>query len=124
MEGFKVLSKIGEGSYSTVLKVQRIIDGNIYALKRVKFYKLSVKEKENALNEIRILLNVKNKNVICYKEAFLDEKDSSLGIVVEYADKGDLFQLITERKKNEGIFHRERSMESIYSAFKRIKSSP
>ena len=40
MDGFNILSKIGEGSYSTVLKVQRIEDGNIYALKRVKFYKL------------------------------------------------------------------------------------
>ena len=104
MEGFNILSKIGEGSYSTVLKVQRIEDGNIYALKRVKFYKLSEKEKENALNEIRILASVKNKNVISYKEAFFDEKDSSLGIVMEYADKGDLFQLITERKKTKNYF--------------------
>ena len=104
MDGFNILSKIGEGSYSTVLKVQRIEDGNIYALKRVKFYKLSEKEKENALNEIRILASVKNKNVISYKEAFFDEKDSSLGIVMEYADKGDLFQLITERKKTKNYF--------------------
>ena len=104
MEGFNILSKIGEGSYSTVLKVQRIADGNIYALKRVKFYKLSEKERENALNEIRILASVKNKNVISYKEAFFDEKDSSLGIVMEYADNGDLFQLITERKKTKNYF--------------------
>ena len=104
MDGFNILSKIGEGSYSTVLKVQRIEDGNIYALKRVKFYKLSEKEKENALNEIRILASVKNKNVISYKEAFFDEKDSSLGIVMEYADKGDFFQLITERKKTKNYF--------------------
>jgi len=104
MDGFNILSKIGEGSYSTVLKVQRIEDGNIYALKRVKFYKLSEKEKENALNEIRILASVKNKNVISYKEAFFDEKDSSLGIVMEYADNGDLFQLITERKKTKNYF--------------------
>ena len=104
MNGFKILNKIGEGSYSTVLKVQRIEDGNIYALKRVKFYKLSEKEKENALNEIRILASVKSKNVISYKEAFFDEKDSSLGIVMEYADKGDLLQLINE-KKNKKLFH-------------------
>ena len=104
MEGFNILSKIGEGSYSTVLKVQRIADGNIYALKRVKFYKLSEKERENALNEIRILASVKNKNVISDKEAFFDEKDSSLGVVMEYADNGDLFQLITERKKTKNYF--------------------
>ena len=74
MDGFQILSKIGEGSYSTVLKVKRIKDGNIYALKRVKFRKLSDKEKENALNEIRILASVKDKHVISYKEAFLMKK--------------------------------------------------
>ena len=107
MNGFQILSKIGEGTYSTVLKVRRIKDGNIYALKKVKFYKLSNKEKENALNEIRILASINNKNVISYKEAFFDEKDNSLGIVMEYADKGDLFQLITNRKKNKDYFTEE-----------------
>ena len=34
MEGFKVLSKIGEGSYSTVLKVERIADGNYICSKK------------------------------------------------------------------------------------------
>ena len=122
MEGFKVLSKIGEGSYSTVLKVQRIADGNIYALKRVKFYKLSDKEKENALNEIRILASVKNKNVISYKEAFFDEKDSSLGIVMEYADKGDLFQLITERKKTKEYFTEQEVWKIFIQLLKGLKA--
>ena len=122
MEGFKVLNKIGEGSYSTVLKVQRIVDGNIYALKRVKFYKLSDKEKENALNEIRILASVKNKHVISYKEAFFDEKDSSLGIVMEYADKGDLFQLITERKKTKAYFSEQEVWKVFIQLLKGLKA--
>lgn len=32
---FVVLSKIGEGAYSSVHKVKRVSDGNIYALKKV-----------------------------------------------------------------------------------------
>ena len=36
MENFEILNKLGEGSYSTVLKVKRILDNNIYALKKVK----------------------------------------------------------------------------------------
>ena len=122
MNGFKILNKIGEGSYSTVLKVQRIEDGNIYALKRVKFYKLSEKEKQNALNEIRILASVKNKHVISYKEAFFDEKDSSLGIVMEYADKGDLFQVITERKKTKNYFDEQEIWKVFIQLLKGLKS--
>jgi len=67
LKDFEVISKLGDGAYSTVYKVRRIEDGNVYALKRVKMGGLSAKEKENALNEIRILASVKHPNVIGYK---------------------------------------------------------
>jgi NIMA (never in mitosis gene a)-related kinase len=35
--------------------------------------KLSAKEKENALNEVRILASVNHPNVIGYKEAFFED---------------------------------------------------
>jgi len=44
-------------------------------MKVVKMAALSKKEKENALNEIRILASVNHKNVIGYKEAFFDEDE-------------------------------------------------
>lgn len=53
----------------------------------------------NALNEVRILASLKSSFVISYKEAFFDETDSTLGIVMEYADKTDLYQKIVEHKK-------------------------
>jgi len=79
MNDFQVISKIGEGAYSTVLMVKRIQDSNIYALKKVKLLNLSDKEKQNALNEVRILASVKNKNVISYKECFFEENEPCLG---------------------------------------------
>ena len=47
MENFKILEKLGEGSYSTVYKVKRKIDNQIYALKKVKLSNLNEKEKTN-----------------------------------------------------------------------------
>jgi len=44
----------------------------------VKLLNLSDKEKENALNEVRILASVKNKYVISYKEAFWDNEAQAL----------------------------------------------
>ena len=64
MNGFEQISKLGEGAYSIVLKVRRLADNNIYALKKVKLLKLSEKEKQNALNEVRILASVKSNFVI------------------------------------------------------------
>lgn len=68
----------GEGAFSTVYKVRRLTDGQQYALKRVKILKLSDKEQENALNEVRILASLRHPNVIGYKEAFFEEKSGSL----------------------------------------------
>jgi len=99
MDGFEILEKLGDGAYSVVYKVRRKEDSQIYALKKVSLSNLSQKEKENSLNEVRILASVKTTFVIAYKEAFIDETDQSLCIVMEYADKGDLYQKITQFKK-------------------------
>jgi len=104
MNDFKIISKLGEGAYSTVYKVKRIVDNNIYALKKVKLLNLSEKEKQNSLNEVRLLASIKSNFVISYKEAFFDEKDSTLGIVMEFADRGDLYQKIVEHKKSAKFF--------------------
>jgi|TARA_B110000285_G_C14911832_1_gene508334 NIMA (never in mitosis gene a)-related kinase 1/4/5 len=61
-----------------VYKVRRAEDNEVYALKKVKMLNLSDKEKENALNEVRILASINQPNVIQYKEAFIDESSSSL----------------------------------------------
>ena len=73
-----MLFAAGEGAYSSVYQVKRLADNEIYALKKVKMVKLSDKEKENALNEVRILASIKHPNICSYKEAFIDEPSSSL----------------------------------------------
>jgi len=84
-------SNLGEGAYSSVFHVRRIADKQVYALKKVKMAKLSEKEKENALNEVRILASVEHPSICAYKEAFMDDESTSLCIVMEYCDDGDLF---------------------------------
>ena len=59
-------------------KVKRLTDNQEYALKRVRLGNLNDKEKENALNEIRILASIRSPNVICYKEALWETHINSL----------------------------------------------
>lgn len=73
LSDFQVIKKLGDGAYSSVYKVKKLSDGNIYALKQVKMLNLTEKERENALNEVRILASIDEPNVISYKEAFVDE---------------------------------------------------
>ncbi len=58
--------------------MKRKHDNKIYALKQVKLYGLKHKEKENSINEVRILASISNVNVISYKEAFIDSKSELL----------------------------------------------
>ena len=83
-------------------RVKRKSDGAVYAMKKVKMGKLSSKEKENALNEVRILASVNHPNVIGYKEAFFE--DMCLCVVMENADGGDLLQMINNHKKSNTNF--------------------
>lgn len=74
----------------------------MYALKIVALKNLSDKEKENAVNEVRILASIKHPNIISYKEAFLDPDGSALNIVMELVDNGDLYGQIMRSLKKQG----------------------
>lgn len=95
---FTFLDKLGEGSYSQVYKVQRNADNQMYALKKVSMDALSTRERNNALNEVRILASIDHANIVQYKEAFTDN-EKYLCVVMEFADDGDLYQKITDYRK-------------------------
>ena len=116
IKDFSVIKKLGSGSFSDVYQVKRISDQTEYAMKKVKLMKLSVKERENALNEIRILASVNHKNVIGYKEAFFDELTNELCIIMELANGGDLDAKITQAK-NLKSFVKE---DKIWHIFKQL----
>lgn len=112
IKDFQILSKLGEGAYSTVYKVKRLSDGVEYALKRVKLLNLKEKERENALNEVRILASIRHPNVVCYKDSFWEPNSKSLCIIMELSDDGDLYQKICEHKKK-GTYIDEKSIWTV-----------
>ena len=107
MSDFKIERQLGKGSFSSVYLVTRIADQKIYALKSVTMDKLTKKEQQNSVNEVRILASVSHPNVIGYREAFWDDNNQTLNIVMEYADDGDLQTKIHQMKRNNGIFEEE-----------------
>ncbi len=87
-----------------MFRVKRISDGSEYAMKKVKMVKLSERERQNALNEVRILASIKHTNIIGYKEAFFEDSTSSLCIIMDYADGGDMMKMIANHKKKNTRF--------------------
>ena len=45
LKDFQIIAKLGEGAFSTVYKVRRLIDNTEYAMKKVKMNNLTEKEK-------------------------------------------------------------------------------
>jgi serine/threonine protein kinase len=114
LKDFQILGEIGKGAFGYVYRAKRIKDGQIYALKKVIMNKLKLKEKENSLNEIRILASLTHPNVIAYKEAFYDQVSSCICIVMEYADNGDLEKKIETTLKSK-TFMTENEIISIFT---------
>lgn len=86
LKEFVILSKLGEGAYSSVYKVQRIVDSQVYALKKVKMNNLSLKEQENALNEVRILASIKSPHIVGYKQAFIEANSLWYFVLTQHCD--------------------------------------
>ncbi|GLI64257.1 hypothetical protein VaNZ11_007459 [Volvox africanus] len=94
---FKVLKFVGKGSYGSVFLVQRLADSQTYALKEMDVRSMSQAEREDSINEIRLLASVSHPNVISYNEAFLD--GNRLCIIMEYAADGDLAKVIKKQQQ-------------------------
>ena len=80
-------------------QVVRKSDNKVYALKRVKINKMSKKEIADALNEIRFLASIRQKNIVGYLESFLESNETELCIVMEYCGCGDLAQKVERYKR-------------------------
>ena len=99
LNDFEFRENLGKGSFGSVYMVKRKENQKIYAMKRVTLMNLGEKEKQNSFNEVRLLASLSHPNIIGYKEAFFDQKSSTLNIVMEYADDGDLSTKIKNNVK-------------------------
>lgn len=71
---------------------------------QIRMSKMKEKDRNNALNEVRILASDSGDHVIQFKEAFYEEGTSQLCIVMEFAEQGDLLKKIhSHLKKNTQI---------------------
>ena len=106
---FEILKALGEGAYGCVYRVRRIQENQEYAMKVIKMQGLTKKEKENSINEVRLLASLRAKEILRYKEAFFEKND--LHIIMEYAENGDFLKFI-ESLKSRGEFLTEAQVVS------------
>ncbi|NXW90865.1 MOK kinase, partial [Alopecoenas beccarii] len=131
---YKPVGKIGEGTFSDVLKILSLRDGKYYACKHLKQHFESL-EQVNNLREIQALRRLSpHPNILMLHEVVFDKKAGSLSLICELMDM-NIYQLIKGMKKplsekkiknymyqlcksldyihRNGIFHRDVKPENI-----------
>ncbi|XP_063804630.1 MAPK/MAK/MRK overlapping kinase isoform X3 [Pseudophryne corroboree] len=134
MHRYKIISKIGEGTFSEVVKTQSLKDGNYYACKKMKQHFKSA-EQVNNLREIQALRRLSpHPNILMLHEVLFDRKSGGLALICELMDM-NIYELIRERRQplsdskvrnyvyqlckslehmhRNGIFHRDVKPENI-----------
>ena len=97
---YKIIKQIGKGSFGTVYLCQNLKLKELCVIKRINLSKLDDKEKEETINESKILQKLDHQNIIKFIEVFIEKKSqTTLNIVTEYADDGDLSQKINSQPK-------------------------
>mmetsp|Transcript_25496 Transcript_25496/g.25283 ORF Transcript_25496/g.25283 Transcript_25496/m.25283 type:complete len:91 (-) Transcript_25496:1163-1435(-) len=90
MDKYRKIKRIGIGSFGQALLVQSIVDRKCYVMKVINVGNMDKKQKQDALNEVRVLKAMRHPYIITYRESFMDKK--FLCIVMDYADGGDMYK--------------------------------
>jgi len=101
---YKEIKLLGKGSFGRAVLAQEKATGDKYVMKVIQMNTMKPKEREDALMEAKILSKLQHPYIVGYKDSFVDNK--YLYIIMEYADRGDLFDQI-KRQKMTGRFFPE-----------------
>ncbi|XP_022908876.2 MAPK/MAK/MRK overlapping kinase-like isoform X1 [Onthophagus taurus] len=133
-EKYRVIQKIGEGSFSEVLKCQEKITGHLYAAKRLKKHFKSPSDAMNCAEVVAMHKLTRHPNVVYMMDFFYDTNLGSLTYVFELMDlsmydfmklkrrpfaesrvKWYLYQILKglEHLHKNGLFHRDIKPENI-----------
>lgn len=98
-EDYDVLVTIGAGSYGRCQKVRRKADGKVLVWKELDYGSMTESEKQMLVSEVNLLRELKHPNIVRYYDRIIDRTNTTLYIVMEYCEGGDLSTLITRCTK-------------------------
>uniref|UniRef100_A0ABI7W7A2 non-specific serine/threonine protein kinase n=1 Tax=Felis catus TaxID=9685 RepID=A0ABI7W7A2_FELCA len=98
-EDYEVLHTIGAGSYGRCQKIRRKSDGKILVWKELDYGSMTEAEKQMLVSEVNLLRELKHPNIVRYYDRIIDRTNTTLYIVMEYCEGGDLASVITKGTK-------------------------
>ncbi|KAF4798653.1 hypothetical protein TURU_061208 [Turdus rufiventris] len=102
-DDYEVLLTIGAGSYGKCRKVRRKADGKILVWKELDYGTMTESEKQMLVSEVNLLRELRHPNIVRYYDRIIDRSSTTLYIVMEYCDGGDLASLIAKCAKERHV---------------------
>lgn len=90
---------LGRGKFSVVHRTTRRSDGRAVALKRIQVFDMGSNERNECMNEIKLLQSMDHPHIIAYLDCVIEHNE--LTVVMELAAHGDLAGLIKAAAKAE-----------------------
>eukprot|EP01029_Cantina_marsupialis_P029594 TRINITY_DN781884_c0_g1_i1.p1 TRINITY_DN781884_c0_g1~~TRINITY_DN781884_c0_g1_i1.p1 ORF type:complete len:423 (+),score=127.48 TRINITY_DN781884_c0_g1_i1:117-1385(+) len=94
MEGYDLIREIGKGSFGRVCKIKRKSDSKTLVWKELNYGTMREKEKELVVSEVNILRELRHPFIVRYYDRIIDRQKTTLYIVQEFCEGGDLSQQI------------------------------
>uniref|UniRef100_A0A8D1TW73 Serine/threonine-protein kinase Nek2 n=1 Tax=Sus scrofa TaxID=9823 RepID=A0A8D1TW73_PIG len=98
-EDYEVLYTIGTGSYGRCQKIRRKSDGKILVWKELDYGSMTEAEKQMLVSEVNLLRELKHPHIVRYYDRIIDRTNTTLYIVMEYCEGGDLASVISKGTK-------------------------
>ena len=96
-DNYKIISKLGKGSFGSVFKVQNIKTNEIRALKVIKNTSIIYQDDDHKfLKEIEILIKLEHPNIIKIYEYYTD--DINFYLITDYISNGELYNYVYKSK--------------------------
>ena len=95
---YKIISKLGQGSFGSAFKVLNKEDNMIYVIKQISLNEAKKEEIESIKKEAAILSKIKNEHIVKYFDSFTEQ--NTFNIVMEYCDGLDLRKYINEHRES------------------------
>lgn len=102
MEDFEELRHLGRGAFGEVLLMRQTSTGLLCAVKKLGKTALPAGEEAEHLAEVKVLQTLEHPCILRYYGSI--QLDESLSLVMEFADSGDLQQLLKKQMDSEKLF--------------------
>ncbi|NWW36308.1 E2AK1 kinase, partial [Panurus biarmicus] len=70
---FEEVARLGKGGYGKVYKVRNKLDGQFYAIKKIKIKKATRRDCMKVLREVKVLAGLQHPNVVGYHTAWMEQ---------------------------------------------------